>query len=74
MIYDYSKLRGRIIEKCGTLFVFADKLGISRTILSQKMNNKTKWSQDDIVKALKILDVPLSQAGDYFLIERHEPQ
>lgn len=70
MEYDYSKLRGRIIEKCGTQLAFAEKLGISRTILSQKMNNKTSWSQDDIVKTLEILDVPLTQAGDYFLVKK----
>lgn len=68
--YDYSKLRGRMVEKCGSQFAFAKKFGISSTILSQKMNNKTSWSQDDIVKTLEILDIPLEQAGDYFLVRK----
>lgn len=70
MEYDYSKLRGRMIEICGSQAAFAEELGVSRTILSQKMNNKTGWSQDDIVKTLTILRVPFEQAGDYFLVKK----
>lgn len=57
MAFDYSKLRGKIIEKCGTLGMFAKKMGISGRTISLKLNNKACWSQDDILKACKILDI-----------------
>lgn len=72
--YDYSKLRGRIIEKCGSLSNFAVAMGISKQALSKKMTGKTYWSQDDIVKAFEILDVPLESAGNYFFVEKRKPQ
>ena len=35
MSWDYSKLRGKIREVCGTQDAFADRIGIGRVSLSQ---------------------------------------
>ena len=40
MVYNYNKLRGKIKEKCGTQEIFAKKMEIGRTSISQKLNNK----------------------------------
>ena len=56
-IYDYSVLRGRIVEKCGSIGNFAQKMGISKTSISAKLNNDSGWSQEDISKAVKILQI-----------------
>jgi hypothetical protein len=55
--YDYSVLRGRIIEKCGSIGKFAEIFGISKTSMSDKLNNNSSWSQEDISKAVKILQI-----------------
>ena len=39
MSWDYSKLRGKIREVCGTQDAFADRIGIGRVSLSQRLNN-----------------------------------
>ena len=70
MEYDYSKLRGRIVEMCGTSIVFAEKVGMSKTTVSQKLNNKVAWSQDDICKSCDVLDIPLERAGEFFLVKK----
>lgn len=67
MSFNYSKLRGRIIEKYGTLTVFAEKLGASKQIVSRKMNGHVSFSQKDIVLWCDLLDIPAEEAGAFFL-------
>ena len=64
--FDYNKLRGKIKEKCGTQEVFAKKIGISRTSLSQKLNNSNEFTQQEINNAAEVLDIPLEQISIYF--------
>lgn len=55
--FNYSKLRGRIIEKYGTLSKFAEKMGVSLVTLSNKMNNVSYFSQDEIYTCCLLLDI-----------------
>lgn len=64
--YEYAKLRGRIVEKFGTLYAFAEKLGISNVSMSKKLNGKTGFSQTDIEEWGKELEIPKSEYIDYF--------
>lgn len=66
MDFKYAKLRGRIIEKFGTNGAFSVALGISQNSLSLKLNNKTGFSQKDIVEWCDLLDIDLSDIGEYF--------
>lgn len=64
--FDYSKLRGRIIEKYKTLAIFANQFGVSLNTLSLKMNNKVRFTSDDIVKIVELLDIEKEEVGSYF--------
>jgi len=66
MVWDYSKLSGRIREICGTQDAFAAKLGISRVSLSLKMNSKSEFTQDEMFKSCDILSIPYAELSDYF--------
>lgn len=66
MIYNYSKLKGLIVEKFGTLTKFSDAIGISLVNLSKMMNNKAGWTRKNIEKACELLSIADSQIGDYF--------
>jgi len=66
MAYDYRKLRGRIVEKYGTLKDFAEKMKWSERTLSLKMNCKVFWKQPEITKAAELLDIPYNEVMDYF--------
>ena len=64
--YDYSKLRGKIAEKVGTLTSFTEKMQISEPSLYSKINNKTEFKQSEIVKACEILEIPIDIVKEYF--------
>ena len=57
MEWKYDKLRGKIKEVCGTQDVFAEKLGIGRVSLSQRLNNQLEFSQDEIFKSCEVLGI-----------------
>lgn len=66
MIYDYSKLRGKIIEKCGTQTKFQELMKLSHTSISDKLNNKIDFTQEDIEKAIEILNIKRADISIYF--------
>ena len=66
MTFNYSKLKGKIVEKFGTQAAFAKALGVSQRTLSLKMQSKIYFRQDEINKAMYLLGIPLDDAREYF--------
>ena len=66
MAFVYSKLKGRIVEKYGSQVKFAEAFGISENSLSLKMNNKSRFTSDDIIKMTEMLEIPKDEVGEYF--------
>ena len=66
MAYDYAKLNGKIVEKCGTQAVFAERMGLSERTISLKLNNNVAFKQPEIQKALPILGLTESDIQAYF--------
>ena len=66
MIYDYSKLMGKIKEKYKTQAAFAKELGMGESTLNLKLNNKTEWSQNEIIASMSLLGVSNKFLNDYF--------
>lgn len=64
--YEYRKLIGRIIEKYGTRKAFAERIGISENSMSLKLNGKTGFSRDEMARWGELLDIDISEFGDYF--------
>ena len=64
--YEYRKLIGRIIEKFGTRKRFAEEVGISENSMSLKLNGKTGFSREDMLLWGELLDIDVSEFGDYF--------
>lgn len=64
--YKYKKLRGRIVEKYGTQEDFAKAIGISKNAMSRKMTGKAGISQEDIRQWCQILEIQISEIGEYF--------
>lgn len=62
----YAKLRGRIVEKYGTIGRFGEVLGLSGVSMSKKLTGITGFSQADIIRWCELLDIDLSDVGDYF--------
>ena len=66
MVYDYSKLEGRIVEKFGTRENFAKSLGVTAKSISEKLNNKPIWKQPEISKAMDLLSISGEDIELYF--------
>ena len=66
MAFDYSKLKGRIVEKYGSQSAFVAKFGVSENVFSQKMNNKVRFTSDDIIRITDMLDISSDDIGTYF--------
>lgn len=66
MAFDYSKLKGKIVEKYGSQSAFAKDLGYSERTLSLKMNGKVPWKQTDICKIVELLSISKEDIQDYF--------
>ena len=65
-MYEYRKLRGRIVEKYGTLSKFAEEIGLSMVSVSKKMNCETGFSQKDIEKWADVLQIKKEEYPEYF--------
>lgn len=69
MLFDFNKLRGRIIEKYGSYVIFAEAAGISKATLSGKLSNKVRITSEEMVawSSPKMLDIPPAEIPRYFL-------
>lgn len=67
--FDYSRLRGRIIEKYGTFTAFAAATGQKKSNLSSKLSNKARISSEEMVSwsAPNRLDIAPAELYAYFL-------
>jgi hypothetical protein len=65
--FDYSLLRGRIIEKYGKCAAFADAIGFKRNSLSYRLRNGTPWKDYEMLRACELLDIAPEELYLYFL-------
>lgn len=70
--YDYSKLRGKIKEVCGTQEMFANKIGLSAVSVSNKLNNLIPWKQEEIERTLSVLGINHTEIYLYFFAPKVE--
>lgn len=64
--FDYSKLRGKVVEKLNTNKAFADSIGISYPALSARFKGDTPFSQREIAKAIDVLDLTPPEVVECF--------
>ena len=66
IIFDFSKLRGKIKEIFGTQTVFANKMQMNEATLSNKLNNYVEFSPKEIIKSCILLNIAFSKIDEYF--------
>ena len=66
IIFDFSKLRGRIKEIFGTQTVFASQMPINEATLSNKLNNNVEFSSKEIIRICVLLNISFEQIPKYF--------
>ena len=70
IFFDYSKLAGRIKEKYGSQKAFAKAMGMAEASLSNKMTGIYYFSQAEIEKAGRLLELEPGTYSDYFFTVR----
>ena len=65
MVFDYSKLTGKIVEKFGNRYKLAKMLGISNQALSNKLNNKTLFTSIEIVKIVELFKLDDNEVAGF---------
>lgn len=75
VVFDYSKVRGKIKEVFGTQSAFASAMGMSPVSLSEKLNNKVQFSQKEMDKASDLLKIKKEEIPVYFFTPKvQEPE
>lgn len=66
--YDYSSLKNRMNDYRYSVRSLAESIGITRISLSKKLNNHLPFTQDEIFKISKLLDINYDQIAHYFFV------
>jgi transcriptional regulator with XRE-family HTH domain len=66
MSFQYNKLRGRIVEICGSQAEFARRIGQSEQIITAKLSGRSSFTQDNIIAWSNVLDIDQNDIGSYF--------
>ena len=64
--FDFRQLIGLIVAVYGNRAAFAKEMGMSKSALSNKLNNKTAWSTKEIRKCCELFAIPYEDIGLYF--------
>lgn len=64
--FDYGKLRGKIVEKYGSIEKFSKAFGETATTVGRKLSGKNDWTQGNIIKTCTLLDIPIEEIAVYF--------
>jgi len=65
-IYNYDELKKRILNKYVKLTNFSNDLGISQPTLSKRLNNKSDFSFNEIVRTVELLEIDVNDIHDCF--------
>ena len=65
-MFEYRRLKGRIIEVFGTQGKFAEHLGISNVTVSNKLRGITQFSQEDMIQWCNALGIDYGDIGQFF--------
>lgn len=64
--FDYSRLKGRIVEKFGTAGNFAGAIGFKANMLTTRLRNGTPWKDCEIWAACEALGISPEEIPAYF--------
>lgn len=63
---DYRALRGKIIEKFGTIKRFSEAIGLSYPTVLGKLAGATDWTKKEILEASELLEIKTKDIPKYF--------
>jgi len=70
MSFAYNKLRGRIIEICGSQAEFSKRVGQSEQSITAKLSGRSSFTQENIITWSEVLDIDQNDIGSYFFTQK----
>lgn len=70
MMFDYTKLRERIIKTFGNYEEFAERVGCTLNHITNVLNNERELTRGNISEWALVLSVPADEIESYFFTER----
>ena len=70
IVFDYSKLKGRMKEKEISQEDLAARIGKNKSTISLKFNNQGQFTQEEIVNISETLEIPVQQISEYFFTKK----
>ena len=70
MVFDFSKLLGRIKEFGFTQESLAKYIGIAESSMCMKLNNKAHFKNPEVFLICKALQIEASEIGVYFFTQK----
>lgn len=70
MVFDYSKLLGRIRERGFTQETLAKRIGIAESSMCLKLNNKAGFRHNETFLICEALEIPTEEIGEYFFTQK----
>ena len=67
---NHDKLKGRIKEILGSQSKLAEKIELDETTISNKINSNTYFTQKEILKICKVLNILHDDIPEYFFKEK----
>ena len=55
--FNSRKLRGKIVEKFGSISAFSKRMNVSEVAVHKFLNGKSDWNRSRLIKASNLLDV-----------------
>ncbi len=65
-VFNYSKLRGKIVEKYGTIKAISEKSEIRGELFTDAFKGRRTFTQAEIYRLCELLEIPDDQIADYF--------
>ena len=66
LTFNYAKLRGRIVEKCGTIQKATAESGIRSELFTDAFKGRRTFTQTEIATLCEILQIPGEEIAAYF--------
>lgn len=67
LYFDFGRLKQRIKDVYGSQDNFADALGITLQSVSNKLNNRSRFNNDEMYEWMELLDIAPVFFADYFM-------
>ncbi|MBR2759676.1 MAG: DUF739 family protein [Solobacterium sp.] len=64
--FNYSKLRGKIVEKYGTIKAVSEKTGIRGELFTDAFKGRRTFTQAEIYVLSEALEIPKEDLASYF--------